>query len=108
MAKFHRIIEWLGLEGTPRITKFQPPCCSQGCQPPHLILDQAAKGPIQPALEPLHGRGIHSLTGQPVPAPHHSLGKILSLDMQRKSSLQEHSETQWSALKTGTAEGKSR
>jgi len=58
---FHRIIEWLGLEGTPRITKFQPPCCSQGCQPPHLILDQAAKGPIQPALEHLHGRGCSSL-----------------------------------------------
>ena len=25
----HRIIEWLGLEGTPRIIKFQPPCCGR-------------------------------------------------------------------------------
>ena len=41
----HRITEWLGLEGTSRIIKLQPPCCMQGYQPPHLILDQAAQGP---------------------------------------------------------------
>ena len=39
----------------------------QGHQPPHLILDQAAQGPIQPGLEHPQGRGIHSLSGQPAP-----------------------------------------
>ena len=34
-----RIIEWLGLEGTPRIIKFEPPCQRQGHQPPDLVLD---------------------------------------------------------------------
>jgi len=72
------MIEWLGLEGTSRITKFQPPYCRQGCQPPHLVPDQAAQGRIQPGLEHFWGWGIHSLSGQPVPAPHHSLGKELS------------------------------
>ena len=43
----------------------------QGHQPPHLIPDQVAQGSIQPGLEHLQGRGIHSLSGQPVPAPHH-------------------------------------
>ena len=38
---------------------------------------QAAQGPIQPGLEHLQGWGIHSLSGQPVPAPHHCLGKEL-------------------------------
>uniref|UniRef100_A0A8V0XBP6 Sialin n=1 Tax=Gallus gallus TaxID=9031 RepID=A0A8V0XBP6_CHICK len=62
------IIEWLGLEETSRIIKLH----MQGHQPPHLILDQAAQGPIQPGLEHLQGQGIHSLSEQPVPAPHHS------------------------------------
>lgn len=34
--------EWLGLEGTPRIIKFQPLCHRQGHQPPDLVLDQVA------------------------------------------------------------------
>ena len=68
----HRITERPGLEGTPRIMKLQPPYHRQGHQPPHLILEQAAQGCIQPGLEHLQGRGIHSLSGQPVPAPHHS------------------------------------
>ena len=55
----------------------QPPCHRQGHQPPHLILDQDAQGPIQPGLEHLKGWGIHSLSGQPVPAPHHSHSKEL-------------------------------
>jgi len=38
----HRIIEWLGLEGTSKIIKLQPHCCREGHQPPYLILDQAA------------------------------------------------------------------
>ena len=68
----HRTTEWPGLEGTSRITNLQSLCHRQGHQPPHLILDQAAQGCIQPGLEHLQGRGIHSLSGQPVPAPHHS------------------------------------
>jgi len=35
----------------------------QGHQPPYLILDQAAQGPIQPDLEHLQGQRIHSLSG---------------------------------------------
>ena len=58
------LVEWLGMEGTSRIIKLQPPCYRQGCQPPHFILDQAAQGPIQPGLEHLQGWGIHSLSGQ--------------------------------------------
>jgi len=81
------IIEWLGLEGTSRIMKLQPPCHRHGHQPPHLILHQAAQSPIQPGLEHLQGRGIHSPSGQPVPAPHHSHSKELPPDIQRKSSL---------------------
>jgi len=81
----HSIIEWLGLEGTSRIIKLQPRHHRQGFQPPHFILDQAAQGPIQPGLEHLQGRGIHNLSGQPVSAPHHSLGKELPPDIQPKS-----------------------
>jgi len=83
----HRIIEWPGLEGTSRIIKLQPLCHRQGHQPPHLILGQAAQGPIQPGLEHLQGRGIHNLSGQPVPALHHSHSKELPPDIQPKSSL---------------------
>jgi len=83
----HKIIEWLGLEGTSRIIKLQPLCCVQGCQLSHLILDQAAQGPIQPGREHLQGWGIHSLSGQPVPTPHHSHNKELPPDIQSKSSL---------------------
>jgi len=43
------------------------PCRRQGHQPPYLILDQAAQGSIQPGLEHLQRRGIHNLSGQPVP-----------------------------------------
>jgi len=64
----------------------QPPRHRQGHQPPHL-LDQAAQGPIQPGLEHLQGWGIHKLSGQPIPAPHHSCGKELFPDIQPKSSL---------------------
>jgi len=60
----HRILEWLGLEGTSRIIKLQTLCFMQGCQLSHLILDQAAQGPIQPGREHLQGWGIHSLSGQ--------------------------------------------
>ena len=58
-------------------------------QPPDLVLDQAAQGPIQRGLEHFQGQSIHSLSGQPVPAPHHSLCKELPPDIQSKSSLPE-------------------
>jgi len=71
--QYHRTIQWLGLEGTSRIMKLQPLCCMQGHQPPHLIPAQAAHGPIHLALNTSRdGRGIHSLSEQPVPAPPHS------------------------------------
>ena len=80
-SNYHRIIECLGLEGTPKIIRVQSPCLRQGRQPPDLILDQAAQGPIQPGCEHLQGWGIHSLSGQPVPAPHHSLGRIMAVSI---------------------------
>ena len=43
-----RIAEWLGLEGTLKITELQPP--ATGWVPPPA---QAAQGPIQPGLEHL-------------------------------------------------------
>ena len=64
-----------------------PPCHMQGHQPLYLTLDQAAQGLIQPGPEHLQGRGIHKLSGQPVPAPHHSHSKELPHDIQPKSSL---------------------
>ena len=63
------------------------PCHKQGHQPSHLILDQAAQGPIQPGLERLQGWGMHNLSEQTVPAPHHSLCEELPPDIQPKSSL---------------------
>jgi len=42
----NRIIEWLGLERTSRIIKFQPPCHWQGCQLLDQVLQQIAQGPI--------------------------------------------------------------
>jgi len=75
------------LEGTSRIIKLQPPCCRQGYQSPYLILGQAAQSPIQPGLEQLQGWGMHNLSGQPIPAPHHSLGKELMFFLFTFSSL---------------------
>ena len=43
--------------------------------PTPLPLDQVAQGQIQPALERFQGWGIHSSSGQPVPAPHHPHSK---------------------------------
>lgn len=50
----HRITEWLGLEETAKIIKFQLPCCGQGCQPLDQVLDQAAPFNLP------QGWGIHS------------------------------------------------
>ena len=38
----------------------------------HLQLDQVAQSPAQTDLEGLLHWGIHHLSGQPVPVPHHS------------------------------------
>ena len=67
------IIEWIGLEGTLKITELQPP--AMGWFPPPA---QAALGPIQPGLEHLQGRGIHSFSGQPEQMYHHTLGEKMS------------------------------
>jgi len=39
------------LEGTSRTIKFQVPCHRQGHQPPDVVLDQVAQGPIQNDVE---------------------------------------------------------
>ena len=44
------MIEWLGLEGTPRIIMFQPPHLRKRCQLLRHILDQVAQGPPSLAL----------------------------------------------------------
>jgi len=78
----HRITEWPGLEG---IMNLQPPCRAgpptspftrPGCPGPH---------PTWPWAPP--GTGIYNLSGQPVPAPHHSRSKELPPNIQPKSSL---------------------
>ena len=78
----------VGLEETSRIMKLQPPSLMQGHQPPHLILYQAAQGPIQPGLEHLQGwTGYPQPLWAAVPAPHHSHRKELPPDIQPKPSL---------------------
>ena len=42
------IIEWLGLEGTPRIIELHLPCHRQNHQPPDLVLDQVACSSTSP------------------------------------------------------------
>lgn len=46
----HRIIEWLGLEGTPMIPNPFPPGHRVSHKPPDLTLDRDAQGPIQLVL----------------------------------------------------------
>ena len=75
----------LGWKGPQRSQISNPPA-SQGHQPPHL-LHQVAQGLIQPGLEHLQGRSVPSLSGQPVPAPHHSPCKELPPNIQPKSTL---------------------
>jgi len=85
----YRIVEWFGLEGTLKIIKFQTPCHRQSHQPPYMVLDQVAQCLIQLGLEHLQGQSIHNLSGQPVPAPHHSLGKKLPPDIKSEPSVLE-------------------
>ena len=51
------------------------PSHGQGGQPLHQALDQTAQSPIQPGLEHFQGWGIHSFSGQLLPARHHPLSK---------------------------------
>lgn len=39
---FHRIVEWLGLEGTQRIIQFQTPCHRPDHWPSDLVLEQVS------------------------------------------------------------------
>ena len=76
----------------PQGSRISNPPARQSHQPPHL-LDQVVQGPIQPGLEHLQGRGIHNLSGQPVPAPHHSPGKelrrvLVDVSVNKQGSLQ--------------------
>ena len=57
MNAYHRIIEWLRLEGTLK-SLFPTPYCGQGCHPQ----DQAVRGP-HPTLQVWC---IHSFSGRPV------------------------------------------
>ena len=79
----HRIIEWFGLEGTLKLSWFQPPCHEQG----HLPPAQAAQSSIQPGLEPCQGGGSHSFSGQCGPGFHHPHGEEFLPNMSSKSAL---------------------
>ena len=68
---YHRIIEWLRLEGALKIIQFQLPFHDQDCQP----LDQTGQDPIQPGLECLPRWGIRRFSGRPVPPPHYPLSE---------------------------------
>lgn len=48
-------------------------CYGQGL----LTLDQVAQSPIKHGLEHYQGWGVHNLSGQFVPVPHHPLSKEL-------------------------------
>lgn len=51
---YQRILEWLGLEGTSKISLFQ-----LGCQSLHQEPAQSAQGAIQPGCEQLQEWGTH-------------------------------------------------
>lgn len=54
------------------------PCCGQ---PRDQALGQVAQGAIQPGLDPPQGWGMHSVSGQPVEAPHRLQSEKLPLDV---------------------------
>ena len=78
---------WVGWD--PKEHRVPTPLPQAWQQPPGLVLAHAAQGPIQPGLEHLQGWGIHSLSGQPVSAPHYSLWEELAPDIQSKPSFLE-------------------
>lgn len=60
----HRIIEWPGVEGTPKTIKLQPPRHRQGCQPPYLTLDHiwyAVRPSVKWKIEAISFWGILNL-----------------------------------------------
>jgi len=61
----------------------QPLCSEQG----HLQLHQVAQSPVQPGLEHFQGRGLHCLSGQPVPVFHNPHCKKFLSYIQSKSTL---------------------
>jgi len=67
------ITESFELEGTFKGHPVQLPCTEQG----HLQLHQLLRAwlVVQPDLGYLWGWGVHHLSGQPVPEPHHPYGK---------------------------------
>jgi len=79
----YRIIELFELEGTLGDHLDQLPCNEQGQLQLHLV----AQGPIQLDLECLQGQGIHHLSVQDVPAPHHTYCKELLPYIQLESLL---------------------
>ena len=79
-----RIIESSELEQTFKGHLVQLPSNEQG----HPQLDHVAQSPVQPDLECLQGWGIHQLSWQPVPVPHHTYCKNLLPSIQPKSPLQ--------------------
>lgn len=57
-------IVWVGKD----LRKVSPiPCNEQE----HLQLDEVTQNPVQPDLKCFKGRGIHHLSGKPVPVFHH-------------------------------------
>ena len=66
-------MESFEMEGTLKGHLVQFPCNEQG----HLQLSQVAQNLFQPDLECLQGWGIHLLSGQLVPLPHHPYCKLL-------------------------------
>ncbi|KAK4830334.1 LOW QUALITY PROTEIN: hypothetical protein QYF61_010098 [Mycteria americana] len=61
----HRML-WIGRDLSR--SSSSTPLQEQG----HLQLGQVAQSPIQPDLECFQGWGLHYLSGQPIPVPHHS------------------------------------
>jgi len=45
LFRYHRVIEWLGWQGTSSIVKFHPPCHSQGHNPPDLYYTRLPRAP---------------------------------------------------------------
>ncbi|NXM63783.1 WASF1 protein, partial [Illadopsis cleaveri] len=83
IVHIHKILEWVGLERTLKLTPFHP-CHGQG----HLPLSQAAPSPVQPGLGHCQGsRNNHSFSGHPVPGPHHPRREEFLPDVQSEPTL---------------------
>lgn len=77
----NRIMKWLGMEETLKITEFQSLCHRAGMPP----LDQVAQDPIQQGLKLLQGRGICNISGRPILVPYHPLSKPFPPNIYSKS-----------------------